>query len=280
MTLVSIVIPTYKRQALLPRAIKSALSQTYQNNEVLVCYDEKSVETKAIVDALAANDSRLRYLENTRTKGACGARNMGICAAQGEYIALFDDDDEMLPDAIESFLRLDIARYAFAYAWHNRIYENGKIKRSNNPPDIDFAKLARDGQNSAGSMLFVAKKNLEAIGGFDETLSACHDYDLCLKLTKQFGAGALVEKTLFNYYSARRYERISNNADKKYRGMRKITLKHARYFSQQNRARYAYKVRKYLYGEHLGRAFAWLSFNEALRELKCYVKNAILLKKR
>jgi GT2 family glycosyltransferase len=124
-------------------------------------------------------------------------------------------------------------------------------------------------------MLFITKRNLEAIGGFDETLSACHDYDLCLKLTKQFGAGALVEKTLFNYYSARRYERISNNADKKYRGMRKIVLKHARYFPQQNRARYAYKVRKYLYGEHLGRAFAWLTLREAFKELRHAVKRTI-----
>jgi hypothetical protein len=56
--------------------------------------------------------------------------------------------------------------------------------------------------------------------------------------------------------------------------MRKIALKHARYFPKKDRARYAYKVRKYLYGEHLRRAFAWLPFNEAFRELRHAIKRA------
>ncbi|MDR2152560.1 MAG: glycosyltransferase [Helicobacteraceae bacterium] len=272
---VSIIIPTYKRQTLLPRAIRSALCQTYENIEVLVCDDEKSAETKAIVESIAKSDDRVKYIENYRSKGACGARNSGIFLAKGEFIALFDDDDEILKSAIESFLQLDVLQYAFAYAWHNRIYENGKTKRSNNPPNIDFAKLAKEGQNIANSMLFASKKNLMEIGGFDETLAACHDYDLCLRLTKRFGAAALIEKTLFNYYSARGYERISNNADRKYRGMRQIALKHARDFSKRDRAKYLYKVRKYLYGQRLGRAFAWLPLKEALRELKYSIKYKI-----
>ncbi|MDR1450847.1 MAG: glycosyltransferase family 2 protein [Helicobacteraceae bacterium] len=273
--LVSIIIPTYKRQNLLQRAVKSALSQTYKNIEVLICDDEKSAATKAIAESIAKNDNRLRYLENVRIKGACGARNTGIYAAQGEIVALFDDDDEILSGAIESFINLDLYGRAFAYAWHNRIYENGKIKLSNNPSDIDYEKLAKAGQNIANSMLCVARGNLVAIGGFDETLSACQDYDLCLRLTKRFGSAVLAPNALFNYYSAKSYERISNSADKKYRGMRKIALKHSREFPKQYRAKYLYKVRKYLYGAHLGRAFAWLPLKEALKELKHFIKHKI-----
>ncbi|MDR0664702.1 MAG: glycosyltransferase [Helicobacteraceae bacterium] len=270
---VSIIIPTYKRQNLLSRAIRSALNQTYKNIEILVCDDEKSAETKTIVASFA--DDRLRYLENARTKGACGARNTGIYAALGEYCVFLDDDDEILPDAVESFLALNASQYAFAYAWNNRIYENGKVRRSNNPPNINFEKLAKEGQNIASAMIFVSKKNLTMIEGYDETLSACQDYDLCLRLAKRFGTAKLIEKTLFNYYSARGYNRISNNVVKKYRGMRKVALKHTRNFSRQDRAKYLYKTRKYLYGEHLGRAFAWLSAKEALKELRHKIKRTI-----
>ncbi|MDR2034966.1 MAG: glycosyltransferase family 2 protein [Helicobacteraceae bacterium] len=273
--LVSIIIPTYKRQNLLPRAIRSAQNQTYKNIEILICDDEKSGETKALVEAIAKEDSRVQYLENVRTKGVSGARNTGIYAAQGEFISLFDDDDEILAEAIETFIKLDLSQYSFAYAWHNRIYDNGKIKYPKNPPTINFEALAKSGSNIAGSMLFVSKKNLVAIKMFDETISGCEDYDLTLKLTKEFGDAICIEKALFNYYSAINRERVSNNIDKKYRGMRAIALKHAKNFSKQDRAKYLYRTRQYRYGEHLGRAFAWLSVRDALKELRHKIKRAI-----
>ncbi|MDR1912083.1 MAG: glycosyltransferase [Helicobacteraceae bacterium] len=273
--LVSIIIPTYKRQDLLPRAIRSAQNQSYKNIEILICDDEKSGETKALVEAIAKEDSRVKYLQNARSKGACGARNTGIVAAQGEFISLFDDDDEILAEAIGTFIKLDLSQYSFACAWHNRIYDNGKIKYPKKPPIINFEALAKSGLNIAGSMLFVSKKNLEAIRMFDETLSACQDYDLTLKLTKEFGDAICVQKALFNYYSANNRERISNNIDKKYRGMRAIALKHAKRFSKEDRARYLYNTRKYLYDEHICRAFTWLSMREAFAELRHAIKRKI-----
>lgn len=96
---VSVIIPTYKRARLLGNAIRSILSQSYKNFEVIVVDDDiDELSGKVVVDNF--NDNRLRYLVNSRKKGANGARNTGIIAASGEYLAFLDDDDEWLSDKL------------------------------------------------------------------------------------------------------------------------------------------------------------------------------------
>lgn len=101
---VSIVIPTYKRNETLRRAVESALFQTYPNIEVIVVDDNPpgSVWRAATEEILAEfqADERLRVLENEKNLGGSGSRNAGILAARNEYIAFLDDDDEYYPERI------------------------------------------------------------------------------------------------------------------------------------------------------------------------------------
>jgi glycosyltransferase involved in cell wall biosynthesis len=99
---VSVIVPTYNRGHLLGRAIRSVLDQTFQDLEVLVVDDGSSDGTEAVVRAFP--DPRIRYLRHDVNRGACAARNTGIRAATGAYIAFQDSDDEWLPEKLSTQL--------------------------------------------------------------------------------------------------------------------------------------------------------------------------------
>lgn len=99
MDLVSVVIPTRRRPALLARAVASVLSQTHDRLEVVVVVDGPDRET---VERLGHfNDSRLRVVELASSRGGSLARNAGVAAARGDWVAFLDDDDDWLPEKLE-----------------------------------------------------------------------------------------------------------------------------------------------------------------------------------
>ena len=108
--LISCVIPSYKRADTLRRAINSVLAQTYCNMEVLVvddniAGDEYSKTLHEIIDEYK-NDSRVRLVTQPMHINGAEARNAGIRAAQGEFIAFLDDDDEWLPTKLEKQMEI------------------------------------------------------------------------------------------------------------------------------------------------------------------------------
>lgn len=106
--LVSVVIPTRNRPELLVRAVESVAGQSYRNLEIIVVIDGPDAETETALRALA--DVRLRVLPLPESRGGSDARNAGIAAAQGEWIAFLDDDDEWLPEKLERQLNHSAAR--------------------------------------------------------------------------------------------------------------------------------------------------------------------------
>jgi glycosyltransferase involved in cell wall biosynthesis len=103
--LVSAVIPTRGRPELLACAIRSALRQTWHYLEVIVVIDGPDPETERRLASIA--DGRLRVVILPEISGGSIARNAGVRAARGEWIAFLDDDDEWLPQKIE--LQMDAA---------------------------------------------------------------------------------------------------------------------------------------------------------------------------
>jgi glycosyltransferase involved in cell wall biosynthesis len=100
MDLVSVVIPTYRRSALVQQAVKSVLAQTYKTLEVLVVIDGVDADgTRGVIDAL--NDSRTHVIETGINGGPAKARYFGVRHANGIYVALLDDDDEWTANKLE-----------------------------------------------------------------------------------------------------------------------------------------------------------------------------------
>ena len=120
--LVSIIIPTYNRAKFLPTAIQSALQQSYPNIEVIVIDDGSTDNTKM---ALEPFKDKIRYFA-TEHKGTAHARNVGMKAATGKYIAFLDSDDTYLPNKIEiqvSFIE-EHPEVGMVYTEFSGSYEN------------------------------------------------------------------------------------------------------------------------------------------------------------
>ncbi|MBC6497384.1 MAG: glycosyltransferase [Alphaproteobacteria bacterium GM7ARS4] len=99
---VSVIMPTYNRAHLLPDAIKSLHKQTMRDWELIIIDDNSHDKTRHVVFEFMKHDSRIRYLRTSRNSGPAIARNMGIQAARGRYIALQDDDDLSLPQRLKT----------------------------------------------------------------------------------------------------------------------------------------------------------------------------------
>jgi glycosyltransferase involved in cell wall biosynthesis len=111
--LVSVIIPTYNRAYIVGKAIDSVLRQTYANVEVVVVDDGS---TDGTADLLRRYDHRVRYLAQ-KNAGVSAARNTGLRAARGEFIALLDSDDEWLPWKVELQVRFLRAFPAVGMVW-------------------------------------------------------------------------------------------------------------------------------------------------------------------
>ena len=94
--LVTVVIPTYNRREYLPGALKSVRNQTYRNLEIIVVDDGSTDGT----DAMLKREQGIMFLRQ-QNSGPSAARNTGIGAARGEFVAFLDSDDYWLPHKIE-----------------------------------------------------------------------------------------------------------------------------------------------------------------------------------
>ena len=95
---INIIIPTYNRADLLPRAIDSVLKQSYRNWEAVIIDDGSTDETEKVVKRYT--DTRIHYIKHKLNPGIPAARNTGIKKSKGKYIALLDSDDEWLPQKL------------------------------------------------------------------------------------------------------------------------------------------------------------------------------------
>jgi glycosyltransferase involved in cell wall biosynthesis len=114
--LTTIVVPTYNRAYCLPRTVDSALGQTNVRVEVIIVDDGSKDETAALVASRYGSDARVRYIQQ-QNGGVAVARNTGMRAAQGDYIALLDSDDIWMPWKLELQLACMRARPEVGMTW-------------------------------------------------------------------------------------------------------------------------------------------------------------------
>jgi glycosyltransferase involved in cell wall biosynthesis len=95
--MVSVIVPTYNREKLLPVAIASVRAQTFTDWELIVVDDRSTDGTAALLESFRLEDHRIRGIPNERPQGPAGARNHGMSRARGRYIAFLDSDDQWEP---------------------------------------------------------------------------------------------------------------------------------------------------------------------------------------
>ena len=130
--LISVIVPVYRVEEYLERCVKSILSQTYKNLEVILVDDGSPDQCPAICDACAEKDARVKVIHQ-ENKGLSGARNAGINAASGEYLAFVDSDDYVSPHFIEELYQLlqdtgcAIGQCRFSYVKGDGLVEEGVV---------------------------------------------------------------------------------------------------------------------------------------------------------
>ena len=197
--LVSVVVPTYNRALLLGRTLRAILAQECTDLEVVVVDDGSTDETART--AVAA-DPRVAVIRNQQPAGVSAARNRGIAAARGDWIAFCDDDDLWSPlKLIRQLEAADRAGADWVYAGDVNIDEGLQVLSGGPPPDPEavLAGMSRSNPLASGSSnVLVRTSVLAAIGGFDPTLRRTEDWDLWIRLAKT-GPPAWVREPLVAY---------------------------------------------------------------------------------
>ena len=186
--LVSVIIPTYNRAALVTRAIESVLQQTFSSHEVIVVDDASTDETAQMLSSRYG--SKIVYIKKDINQGLAAARNTGIRAATGTLVAFLDDDDEWLPDklALQVPLISPDAAAGLVYCGYTQVAEDGSIIRHIRPEKKGFilSDLLEDNYiTGSASAVLIKREVLDKAGYFDETLTACEDWDLWIRIARQ-----------------------------------------------------------------------------------------------
>ena len=180
----SVVIPAYNMEPLVGDAIRSAQRQTWRNVEVIVVDDGSTDGTRAVAEAIAAEDPRVRVVHE-ENGGLSSARNAGLAVAKGEFICFLDADDMLLPDKIErqvAFLNLfhscDLV-YSDYYIGDNRLTPT--FLMSVQPPAMAMRDVLPY-RNCFAPMSPLMRSALVAkTGTFDVALKSCEDWDYWIR---------------------------------------------------------------------------------------------------
>jgi glycosyltransferase involved in cell wall biosynthesis len=183
---VSVVIPTYNCAARLPDAVGSVRAQEWPELEIIVVDDGSTDDTAVVLKKLAGSDIRCIRQANA---GPAAARNTGIAAARGQWIAFLDADDLWLPDKLAVQLG-EICRYpeaGFSYAGARVQYVSGRefditCSPLSGPLFLDLLL----GSSLATPTVVVRRECFKKVGLFDAALRTGEDWDMWLRLSARF----------------------------------------------------------------------------------------------
>ena len=191
--MVSVIIPTYNRAAFLREAIDSVLAQTEKNFELIIVDDGSTDATPEVVAAYA---KRLRYFYQPNA-GAAAARNCGLQQAGGKFIAFLDSDDLWLPKKLARQLAWMDAHPEIMLCYTDEIWIRHGVRVNQKKIHAKAGgwiyPLCLPRCIISPSSVLMRRELFEAVGGFDEQLPICEDYDLWLRVASRFEVGFLAE---------------------------------------------------------------------------------------
>lgn len=202
--LVSVIIPTYKRSEKLDRAVRSVLNQTYTNVEVLVVSDNEpdddyTIQAEKLVQSF--QDTRVKLVKQEHHKNGAAARNAGIKASTGEYIAFLDDDDFWDKEKLE--LQVPILN-SLDESWggvscKNKIFKGGKLThlQLGYKSGYLYKKILLRMMEVSTDTILLRKNCLVETGMFDESLLRHQEVQMLAFFTHKYKI-KLLDKYLCN----------------------------------------------------------------------------------
>jgi glycosyltransferase involved in cell wall biosynthesis len=184
--LVSVIVPTYNRGWIIKEAIESVLAQDYKHFELIVVDDGSTDRT---VDILASYKTDLHFIHQ-ENRGVSAARNAGITKASGHLIAFLDSDDLWLPHKLSRQVDFFHSNPGAMICQTEEIWLRNHVrvnpkKRHKKPSGMIFERSLSLCLVSPSAVM-IKRSLFDEVGGFDEALPACEDYDLWLRISCRY----------------------------------------------------------------------------------------------
>ena len=213
--MISVVIPVYNRPILVKRAIESVLEQSLKADEIIVIDDGSDDDTLLVLETF---NNKIKIITQ-KNSGVSSARNRGIKSAKNRWICFLDSDDVWHQKKLEQQLAFHEANPTILFSHTAEEWiRDGKVikqKKQHKKPrgfcfeqNLNFCKIAP-------STVMIDKSLFDKVGYFDESLEVCEDYDMWLRILKDFEVGLLDEvlttkfagheQLSFKYHSMNRY---------------------------------------------------------------------------
>ena len=202
---ISVVIPAFNAERHIGRAVRSVLAQTRAADEIIVVDDGS---TDGTAEAVRSFGETVRLIQQPNA-GASVARNTGIEAAAGEWIAFLDADDEWLPEKLDAQqslhqqypdLKWSFARLEWSHPdWSKRCLAHPDSIPGNRVFD-DYLEAYCRGFYAWTGVLMVHRSVLETVGGFEPGMKRAQDTDLWFRIAYQFPQVGYIPKSLAVYH--------------------------------------------------------------------------------
>jgi glycosyltransferase involved in cell wall biosynthesis len=208
--LVSVVITTYNRPGLLPDAVESARSQSYENVEIVVVDDGSETPAASVLD----DYPDVRVVRHEENQGANAARNTGIRESSGEYVAFLDDDDAWAPEKLSRQVEAFADGVAVVYTGSESVDDEGAVVSRFSPSMRgNVTKDLFCGAQIGGfSLVMVRRSAIDEAGDLDERFPSWQDREWYVRLSL-VGEFEYVDDPLVTHRSPE--EQISKDFERK-----------------------------------------------------------------
>jgi glycosyltransferase involved in cell wall biosynthesis len=222
---ISVVIPTYNAAATLPETLESVFGQSFTDFEVIVVDDGS---TDATPDILAAYEDRIRVLRKVNEGKPAAARNLGVRAARGEFVAFLDADDCWTKDKLERQVAMLDQQPDVGLVYTGDATIDGESRKVSVNPCYPEARgriyeLLTVHNVMVGSSVVARRRAIEEAGGFDEDLTSIENWDLWIRIARGWAIEYIDEPlTLYRVHSGNR----SRNVELRRSNIFRVLAKH------------------------------------------------------
>ncbi len=227
---ISAIITTHNRLSLLKEAVASVLAQTQLPREVVIVDDASTDGSKEWCEQLDLSIP-YRYIRNEKPCGGAVARNYGIAAASGEFVAFLDDDDRWLPEKLERQAAVALCGADLIYTASHVVNEQRIVLKSIFHPIPRWPKLAIAVDNFIGiTSTVMVRRELLLREPFDTQMPMLQDYDLFIRCVLNGATVNAVSKPLVEYLFTGAGNSVSQSSQKFIVASKRILQKYGKGF--------------------------------------------------
>jgi glycosyltransferase involved in cell wall biosynthesis len=203
---VSLIMSVYNGSSFLEQSISSVLGQTFSNFEFIIVDDASTDNSLEIITNFAEKDPRIKVLRNSCNLGLTKSLNLSLKVCSGEYVARIDADDFCAVDRLEKQIKFldQNDKYVLVSSWAVEVDSSGNEIRVLKPnlTDSELKKVLIRHNPIIHSSIMFRRQIVLSEGGYDEYFVYAQDYDLYLRLVKNFSLAILPECLVFSRVSA------------------------------------------------------------------------------